>query len=77
MIDIVLPTTDPQATQELSALLVTEMTSQEARSHESTIAYRDKQRWIQTFKPTHLVHQAESATQIREGGVYLRAIASK
>jgi hypothetical protein len=70
-IDIVLPTADPQAIRDLSTLLIAEMTPQDAQFHEPMVAYRGKQRWVQTFEPLHLESQTGFTARLREGGIYL------
>jgi len=64
-IDVVISSSEE--TEVIDTLLM-EMTSKYA---DRVIAYRGRQRWVQTFEPVRLLEPAEETSPLREGGVYL------
>jgi len=67
-IDIIMTDAQIPGKNQLVDDLITELLTS---SPDSIIAYRDGQRLIQTFKPTHLGGATEGRTRLREGGTYL------
>jgi acyl transferase domain-containing protein/acyl carrier protein len=65
-IDIV-PAPGARPTAQLAARLLGEIGAQA----EPLIAYRGDQRWVQTFEPVRLEHDATPARSLRQRGVYL------
>ena len=63
-IDLDVADTDGDRSEELWQELIT-------NSDEQIIAYRDRQRWTQTFEPAKLEGNLNKAPKLREGGVYL------
>jgi len=57
-----------QDTSKESAVLIAELT---AKDSFPVIAYRDNQRWVQTFEPLRLDKQDKTIPRLRNGGVYL------
>jgi acyl carrier protein/NAD(P)-dependent dehydrogenase (short-subunit alcohol dehydrogenase family) len=67
-IDITLPGTGDQLENGLSRRLLAEIG---AHSPDTLIAYRGRQRWLQTFEPARLTAEGEPLRPLRENGVYL------
>ncbi|HSD84635.1 MAG TPA: type I polyketide synthase, partial [Anaerolineae bacterium] len=67
-IDIALAETSVQSIKQLSQQLLSEI---RANAPETTLAYRDRQRWRQTFEPLRLAKVDEPLRPLREKGVYL------
>ena len=71
-IDIVLPSlSHVRAMQDVGALLLAELTTQNTQFPDPVIAYRGKQRWVQAFEPISAAQQAGFVNGLRAGGVYL------
>jgi len=66
-IDIVLPSLETNRGQELLDQLIAEFAT---RSSDRVVAYREQQRWVQTFEPIQ-IDQVEKVSHLRENGVYL------
>lgn len=69
-IDLALPKMDAQSATQVSRQLLTEI---RAESPERFVAYRGRQRWLQTFEPVRLVDTGEPIRSLRRNGVYLIA----
>lgn len=69
-IDIKLPATPGWEEDRLRNQLVDEFTSDDA---DDFIAYRDGDRWVQTFEPAFLERSEDMPPRLRHGGVYLIA----
>jgi acyl transferase domain-containing protein/acyl carrier protein len=67
-IDIVLPVSNTQSKNNLARQLLSEIG---ANSSCPVVAYRDHQRWLQTFEPLQLPAEAKPNSVLRKNGVYL------
>ena len=67
-IDLVLPEPGTLEREDLLDQLLAELAG---RSDDRVIAYRDYDRWVQTYEPVRLGEALDGRTRLREGGVYL------
>ena len=67
-IDVSVPPAGSDRRERLAAQLTNEVT---ADGGDTTIAYRGRHRWAQTFEPFEVVPPEVSATRLRERGVYV------
>ena len=67
-IDVSVPPAGSDRRERLAAQLTSELTADAA---DVTTAYRGRHRWVQTFEPVEAGPPEESATRLRERGVYV------
>jgi len=67
-LDITIPTTGNGQVEKLADLLVGELASE---TTDTIVAYRNHQRWTQTFEPCPLEKPADEVARLRRHGVYL------
>jgi len=68
LVDVVVPPVESQWDERLIDDLIAEVA---APPSETLLAYRDSERWAQTYEPVRLSESMERGPLLREGGVYL------